>query len=146
MSIAILNNPLNKGQSTNGQFCRDVVAGLQSTPKTLSSKYFYAANGDKLFQALMNCEEYYPTKCELEIFTRQAAEICQAMIAEGDAFDLIELGAGDAMKSTFLLKYLLDQNIDFNYLPIDISDNVISYLNITLPGTLPGLKMTGLNG
>jgi L-histidine N-alpha-methyltransferase len=31
-------------------------------------------------------------------------------------------------------------------LPIDISDNVISYLNITLPVTLPGFQMTGLNG
>lgn len=146
MSIAFLNNPPNKNQSTGSQFYCDVVAGLQSTPKHLSSKYFYDANGDKLFQELMNCEEYYPTKCELEIFMRQAAEICQAMIADGDAFDLIELGAGNAMKSSYLLKYLLDHDIDFTYLPIDISDNVISYLNLTLPETLPGLKMTGLNG
>lgn len=146
MSIAILNKPINKSQGATGQFYRDIVAGLQSTPKHLSSKYFYDANGDKLFQELMNCDEYYPTKCELEIFTRQTAEICQAMIGEGDAFDLIELGAGDAMKSSHLLKYLLDAGIDFTYLPIDISDNVISYLNITLPGKLPGLKMKGLNG
>jgi len=145
MSIAILNKPL-KGRGTGGQFYQDVIEGLQSTPKHLSSKYFYDTNGDKLFQELMNCEEYYPTKCELEIFTHQTAEICQAMIADGDPFDLIELGAGDAMKSSYLLRYLLDQNIDFTYLPIDISDNVISYLNITLPVTLPGLKMTGLNG
>ncbi|MFI5159585.1 MAG: L-histidine N(alpha)-methyltransferase, partial [Sphingobacteriales bacterium] len=74
------------------------------------------------------------------------AEICQAMMGNGDAFDLIELGAGDAMKSTFLLKYLLEQKADFSYLTIDISDNVISYLNITLPVSLPGLKITGLNG
>jgi len=146
MSIAILSKPVNKSQCENGQFYADVVAGLKSTPKQLSSKYFYDANGDKLFQELMNCDEYYPTNCELEIFTRQTADICQAIIADGDAFDLIELGAGDAMKSTFLLKYLLEQQADFNYLPIDISDNVISYLNITLPLTLPGLKMTGLNG
>ena len=35
---------------------------------------------------------------------------------------------------------------DFAYLPIDISDNVISYLNATLPVTLPGIKISGLNG
>src|SRR6201996_6989496 len=138
---------MNAKQADNtGQFYKDVVAGLRSTPKQLSSKYFYDANGDKLFQELMGCAEYYPTNCELEIFTQQTSGICDAMIGEGDAFDLIELGAGDAMKSTYLLKYLLEQNIDFNYLPIDISDNVISYLNITLPVTLPGIKMTGLNG
>jgi dimethylhistidine N-methyltransferase len=56
------------------------------------------------------------------------------------------LGAGDAMKSTYLLRYLLDQKIDFTYLPIDISGNVISYLNNTLPLTLPRLNITGLNG
>lgn len=135
-----------KQADTTGQFYKDVIAGLKSTPKRLNSKYFYDANGDKLFQELMSCEEYYPTNCELEIFTRQTAGICDAMIGDGDAFDLIELGAGDAMKSTFLLKYLLAHKADFSYLPIDISANVISYLNVTLPVTLPGLKIAGLNG
>lgn len=129
-----------------GKFYYDVVCGLSSTPKFLSSMYFYDANGDKLFQELMNCEEYYPTNCELEIFSEKTAEICEAIIGDGDAFDLIELGAGDATKSTYLLKYLLDRGANFSYLPIDISSNVISYLNITLPVTLPGLKITGLNG
>ena len=108
--------------------------------------YFYDANGDKLFQDLMNCGEYYPTNCELEIFSEKTAEICNAIIGDGDAFDLIELGAGDATKSTYLLKYLLEQKANFSYLPIDISSNVISLLNITLPVTLPGLQMKGLNG
>ena len=133
-------------KSKNGQFYDDVIAGLNSTPKRLNSKYFYDANGDKLFQDLMNCEEYYPTNCELEIFSEKTADICKAIIGDGDAFDLIELGAGDATKSSYLLQYLLEQRADFTYLPIDISDNVISYLNITLPVTLPGLKITGLNG
>ena len=131
---------------TGQQFYKDVIKGLTSEPKHLDSKYFYDANGDKIFQELMGCEEYYPTNCEMEIFTSQTAEICKAIIAEGDAFDLIELGAGDATKSTHLLKYLIDNQTDFTYLPIDISDNVISYLNITLPVTLPGIKITGLNG
>nr|WP_294792456.1 L-histidine N(alpha)-methyltransferase [uncultured Mucilaginibacter sp.] len=128
------------------QFYTDVIKGLTTSPKRLSSKYFYDAKGDKIFQELMNCEEYYPTKCELEVFSEQTAELAQAIAGDGEPFDLIELGAGDAMKSTYLLRYLLDQKIDFTYLPIDISDNVISYLNNTLPLTLPGLNITGLNG
>ncbi|MGY4538621.1 L-histidine N-alpha-methyltransferase [Mucilaginibacter sp. UYNi724] len=131
---------------TDDQFYLDVVAGLTATPKHLASKYFYDAQGDKIFQELMACEEYYPTNCEMEIFTAQTAELCKAIIADGDAFDLIELGAGDATKSTQLLKYLIDNKADFTYLPIDISENVISYLNITLPVTLPGIKIEGLNG
>ncbi len=131
---------------TDEQFYKDVIAGLTATPKHLESKYFYDAHGDKIFQELMGCAEYYPTNCEMEIFTAQTAELCKALIADGDAFDLIELGAGDATKSTQLLKYLIDNKADFTYLPIDISENVISYLNITLPVTLPGIKIEGLNG
>lgn len=132
--------------SKTDQFYDDVVTGLSSIPKRLNSKYFYDANGDKLFQDLMNCPEYYPTNCELEIFSEKTAEIAKAMVANGDPFDLIELGAGDAMKSSYLLRYLMEQKADFTYMPIDISENVISYLNITLPVTLPGLKLNGLNG
>jgi L-histidine N-alpha-methyltransferase len=147
-NVDILPKAEMNGLSTcrTGKFYYDVICGLTASPKYLSSMYFYDANGDKLFQDLMNCEEYYPTKCETEIFSEKTAEICQAIIGDGDAFDLIELGAGDATKSTFLLQYLLDKGADFSYLPIDISSNVISYLNITLPVTLPGLQMNGLNG
>jgi len=133
-------------KSKTKQFYDDVIIGLRSAPKYLNSKYFYDANGDKLFQELMNCEEYYPTRCELEIFSEKTADICGTIIGEGDAFDLIELGAGDATKSTCLLQYLLGQQADFSYLPIDISENVIAYLNVTLPVTLPGVQITGLNG
>jgi L-histidine Nalpha-methyltransferase len=145
MDTTLTQAQLNKPSKTN-QFYDDVITGLSAAPKYLNSKYFYDANGDKLFQDLMNCEEYYPTKCELEIFAEKTADICKAIIGDGDEFDLIELGAGDATKSSFLLKYLLEQRADFTYLPIDISSNVISYLNITLPVTLPGLRITGLNG
>jgi dimethylhistidine N-methyltransferase len=127
-------------------FYKDVVSGLKSIPKRLSSKYFYDAKGDKIFQEIMNCPEYYPTRCEMEIFSKKTAELGKALIADGDAFDLIELGAGDATKSVHLLKYLVDKKADFTYLPIDISSNVIELLNDTLPGQLPGLKINGLNG
>ncbi|HVW13379.1 MAG TPA: L-histidine N(alpha)-methyltransferase [Mucilaginibacter sp.] len=127
-------------------FYKDVISGLKSIPKRLNSKYFYDAKGDRIFQEIMNCPEYYPTRCEMEIFSKKTAELADALVAGGDAFDLIELGAGDATKSYHLLKYLLEQKADFNYLPIDISENVISYLKDTLPVKLPGLRVNGLNG
>ena len=142
--------PLNELQPQNtskiNQFLDDVLLGLQSNPKQLYSKYFYDAIGDRLFQDLMNCKEYYPTNCELEIFSQKTAEICKVIIADGSPFDLLELGAGDATKSTYLLQYLLDNGANFTYMPIDISENVISYLQLTLPTLLPGLKIDGLNG
>ena len=108
MAIYMLQSLQNTSVSAStNQFFDDVINGLRSNPKHLSSKYFYDANGDRLFQDLMNCEEYYPTKCELEIFSTKTAEICKAIMADGSPFDLIELGAGDALKSSYLLKYLL---------------------------------------
>lgn len=134
------------GQDFDHQFCEDVLTGLKATPKYLQAKYFYDATGDELFQQIMNCPEYYPTDCELEIFTQQTKALAKALIADGSAFDLIELGAGDAMKSTYLLRELINQKADFTYLPIDISGHVINFLEETLPVTLPGIKLKGLTG
>ena len=133
-------------KNESDQFYTDVITGLNSSPKFLNSKYFYDATGDKLFQDLMNCEEYYPTNSESEIFSEKTAELCKAITGNGDTFDLIELGAGDATKSAYLLKYLIEEKADFTYFPIDISGNVISYLNMALPVTMPGLQITGLQG
>jgi L-histidine N-alpha-methyltransferase len=133
-------------KSNSNTFFNDVIKGLSATPKRLNSMYFYDAAGDKIFQELMDCPEYYPTNCELEIFQTKTAELALALMGKGDAFDLIELGAGDATKSSHLLKHLQDKQVDFTYLPIDISSNVINYLTVTLPVTIPGLNITGLNG
>lgn len=128
------------------QFKADVIRGLTSTPKYLSSKYFYNAEGDKIFQEIMNCPEYYLTNCELDIFSNQTAVLAAACTAAMKDFDIVELGPGDALKSSWLLKYLNKQHVDFTYYPIDISENVITTLTNELPVAIPGLKVHGLNG
>ncbi|MGQ7856103.1 L-histidine N(alpha)-methyltransferase [Pedobacter sp. WC2501] len=128
------------------QFLQETLAGLQSEPKFMLSKYFYDATGDRIFQQIMEMEEYYLTKAEMEILQYQADQISQAISADGSAFDLIELGAGDATKSIHLLKSLLNNQAEFSYFPIDISEHVISDLEESLPQKLPGLNMKGLNG
>src|SRR5476651_1909304 len=95
----------------------------------------------------MNCPEYYLTNCELEIFSEQTVDLANFIVADNDEpFDLIELGAGDAMKSSYLLKYLVNKGVDFTYLPIDISSHVIELLDDELSKNIPGLKFEGLNG
>jgi dimethylhistidine N-methyltransferase len=145
--INISLKSLNHNHTGINPFYEDVLKGLTANPKRLDSKYFYDAIGDQLFQDLMNCEEYYPTNCELDIFANQTSELAKAIMGDDkEAFDLIELGAGDAMKSSYLLKYLLDAGVDFTYLPIDISAHVIEELDANLSAKLPGLKFEGLNG
>jgi len=128
------------------QFLEDVLRGLSSGEKYLESKYFYNAKGDALFQKIMGSPEYYPTPCEMEIFTQKTGELVSVLTAQNVAFDIVELGAGDATKSIHLLKGLLDMKVDFTYFPVDISNNVINLLGRQLPERLPQLQMHGLNG
>lgn len=130
----------------NFQFREDVIIGLNYNPKSLPSKYFYDSKGDELFQQIMAMPEYYLTKCELDVFKNKTSEIADVMISVGDSFDLIELGAGDAMKSTYLLQYLADSKADFTYMPIDISGNILSVLQEQLNIKLPSLEITALEG
>src|ERR1051326_4111370 len=108
------------------QFLQDVLKGLTAKEKHLDSKYFYDAAGDELFRQIMACPEYYPTKCEMEIFTGQTNELAACFTQIADEFDIVELGPGDASKSIHLLQALFNQHIKFTYFPVDISQNVIN--------------------
>lgn len=130
----------------SGTFYTDVLNGLRAEHKYLSSKYFYDEHGDKLFQQIMACPEYYPTRCELEIMQHQSGEMARQFMEESADFDLVELGPGDATKSWFLLRELLKDQAHFTYFPIDISSQVIGWLEDKLPVTLPGIRLQGLNG
>ena len=121
-------------------FEEDTYAGLTSHPKYLLSKYIYDKQGDKLFQDIMNLPEYYLTGCELDILQTHTEEISRAFAGKND-FDLIELGAGDGKKTKVLLRHLLEKNVDFTYQPIDISENVLKELELSLKQELPDLKV-----
>ncbi|HEV9037529.1 MAG TPA: L-histidine N(alpha)-methyltransferase [Puia sp.] len=130
----------------SANFFKDVTDGLRAEHKYLPSKYFYDEAGDKLFQQIMACPEYYPTRCELDILQHQSAKMAHFFLDETPSFDLVELGPGDASKSWFLLRELQKEHADFTYYPIDISSNVIGWLEDRLPVTLQGLRIQGLNG
>ena len=130
----------------SANFSKDVLDGLRAEHKHLPSKYFYDEAGDKLFQQIMACPEYYPTRCEMEIMQHQSAKMAKLFTGYSPSFDLIELGPGDASKSWFLLRELQKEHASFTYYPIDISSQVIGWLEDKLPVTLPGLRLQGLNG
>jgi dimethylhistidine N-methyltransferase len=133
-------------KTENKDFYFDVIRGLTQAPKRLSSKYFYDKKGDSLFEAIMMSPDYYLTRCEMEIFTRQTQEIVAGLLTQNVDFELIELGPGNCAKSIHLLRALIAANESFNYVPIDISENVISELQSFLPAAVPGLRFNGLVG
>jgi L-histidine Nalpha-methyltransferase len=128
------------------QFLKDVLKGLQASPKYLNSKYFYDKKGDELFQKIMASDEYYLTNSEMDIFLRQSKEIADSILLEEDTLDVIEFGPGDAVKSMHLVKELLKRKAIAVYFPIDISENIIGLLNQKLSKQLPDLKVHGLHG
>jgi L-histidine Nalpha-methyltransferase len=128
------------------EFLDDTWRGLNAAPKYLLSKYFYDEAGDAIFREIMDCPEYYPARCELEILSGQTVAIVNSITGNLRDFDVVELGAGDGTKSVFLLDELLKRKLDFTYYPIDISRGVIRHLTETLPPHHAGLKLQGLNG
>ena len=128
-------------------FKKEVQQGLDSTPKTLPSKYFYDEKGDALFVKIMNSPEYYLTRCEFDIFKNKTQELINSFDIEKDSyFELIELGAGDGLKTKELLKVLVNEKYNFDYLPIDISSNALSLLKEDLKTEIPDLSIKTQQG
>jgi L-histidine N-alpha-methyltransferase len=116
--------------------------GLRKPFKTLSSMYFYDDEGSRLFQEIMALPEYYPTRTEFGLLMEHAAAICDALRpATGEPFYLLELGAGDGLKTKILLRHLLNIGARFTYVPIDISTAALDGLSATLQAELPGLEV-----
>lgn len=96
-------------------FARDLVAGLSTRPRSISPKYFYDAEGSRLFERICELPEYYPTRTELGILERSVGEM--AGLA-GSGAEIVEFGAGSLRKVRLLLAAF---DAPARYLPIDIS-------------------------
>lgn len=119
------------------QFLADVDSGLSLSPKRLQSKYFYDDRGSELFREIMELDEYYLTRAEMEILQNRSAEIIKT-IGESK-LNVIELGAGDGSKTLHLLTELLNQRVDTTFIPIDISDEAMQCLLSNIKKELPQL-------
>lgn len=130
----------------SSDFEQEVYQGLTDFPKHLSSKYFYDARGDKLFQDIMKLPEYYLTNSELEILQDHKEAITRHFSKGEESFNLIELGAGDGTKTRILLEYLEQSKTDFQYVPIDISASVLDELTGSLKSQFPGISVKPVQG
>lgn len=98
----------------------ELLAGLMKQQKTISPKFFYDETGSKLFDAICELPEYYPTKTELGIMKTNIEEIASLV---GPRASLIEYGSGSSLKTRVLLKNLQDLAV---YVPVDISHEHLS--------------------
>lgn len=122
-------------------FAIDVEKGLSANPKYLTSKYFYDEKGDRLFQKIMELDEYYLTDSELEILKNHCEHYRVFFQNAESHFSLVELGAGDGFKTKVLLQHFSENQTNFSYFPIDISNNVLEILQTQINKEIPELKV-----
>ncbi len=123
------------------KFEEDIINGLNASPKYLPSKYFYDEEGDRLFREIMNLDEYYPTDAEFDVLKNHSNDISMYFSKDNVAFNLVELGAGDGLKTKLLIEKLLGNKVKFTYNPVDISKNILNILEKDIKNEYPGIKM-----
>jgi hypothetical protein len=119
--VALARVPRLSPQETadDPEFAADAVAGLKATPKRIAAKYFYDAEGSRLFEDITELPEYYPTRCEMQILRDHGQEIGK-LIPEGAA--LVEFGSGSTKKVRILLKNAPKLAA---YVPVDICEEMV---------------------
>ena len=92
----------------------ELSRGLLAPAAAVAPKFLYDALGSRLFDAITELREYYPTRTEAAIFRRHAAEIAAAC---GAGRPLVDLGAGSGAKAARLFPLLRPSQ----YVAVDIS-------------------------
>lgn len=131
---------MQKAIALNTQI-REVIEGLNSSPKQISSKFFYDGEGSRIFQDIMAMPEYYLTNCETEIFETCKRDIATLFCNDCCGIDLVELGAGDGSKTRILIEDLLSQEKNFRYIPVDISEDAVVQLAGAMKQEFPYLNL-----
>jgi L-histidine N-alpha-methyltransferase len=119
----------------------EAAAGLLANPAQLSPKFFYDALGSRLFDAITELDEYYPTRTEAAIFATQGDKIAAAALAAtGTAPVLVDLGAGNCAKAARLFPLLQPRR----YVAVDISVEFLRAALAQLQREHPALDLAGV--
>lgn len=139
-------SPINASQPTplGSEFFQAVFDGLSGTPKTLSPKYFYDAQGAHFFDQLCDLEEYYPYRTELRLLPRVAQELAKIFRAQApEGVNVVEFGAGSLHKIKPLLRSM---NMIQRFTAIDICGDHLQGACRTLAREFPTLAIENIEG
>src|SRR5436305_1838894 len=126
-----LNQAIDQSPSRDA-FLQDVWNGLAcSQQKTLPCKWLYDALGSRLFDAITELDEYYPTRTETTLLAEIAPQV--AKIA-GVHARIVELGSGAGVKVRTLLDALERPSA---YVAVDISESALRVATRSLASERP---------
>jgi L-histidine N-alpha-methyltransferase len=120
----------------------DVRESLLELPRTLSPKYFYDDHGSRLFDAICDTREYYPTRTEDALLAVHAAGI----IATHRPEHVVELGSGAARKTRHIFDACETESCKAQYWPFDVCRGMIMDSAQQLAGEYDWLTINGLVG
>ena len=115
----------------------ELIAGLRAPAAHISPKYLYDPLGSRLFEAITELPEYYPTRTEAAIYLRHSAGIAAAA---GRGVTLVDLGAGNCAKAARLFGTLQPAQ----YVAVDISVEFLRDALGVLQLRHPSIDMVGL--
>ncbi|HEX8404447.1 MAG TPA: L-histidine N(alpha)-methyltransferase [Duganella sp.] len=115
----------------------EIGAGLLAPAAFTSPKYLYDGLGSKLFEAICELPEYYPTRTEAGIFAAHGEDMARDI---GTGTSLIDLGAGNCAKAAGLFPLLQPAQ----YVPVDISRDFLIDSVTRLRQRFPNIDMTPL--
>ena len=128
-------------QADADELAAEARAGLSARPAVASPKFFYDALGSRLFDAITETDEYYPTRTEAAILAQHGqAIVTAARAACGAACTLIDLGAGNCVKAA----RLFDALAPGRYVAVDISVDFLRDALRHLQREFPAVDMVGV--
>ncbi|WP_428425573.1 L-histidine N(alpha)-methyltransferase [Methylibium sp.] len=119
----------------DGDFARELLAGLARRPRSIAPKFFYDRAGSALFDRICELPEYYPTRTELALMRERAGEMAECI---GPDAEIVEFGAGSSRKIRVLLDALQRPR---RFVPIDISAEHLHAAADALRADHPGLDV-----
>ncbi len=118
-----------------GEFAEAVLDGLSRDAKSIPCRFLYDARGSELFEQITRLPEYYPTRTEIGLLQRCAADIARL---SGPGCALVEFGSGSSRKTGTLIDRLEQLAA---YVPIDISHDALHEAADRLAADHPGLTI-----
>ena len=118
----------------------ELLRGLTAPVAFASPKFLYDALGSRLFEAITELPEYYPTRTEAAIFKAHGAAMAEAACADGPIGSFIDLGAGNCSKALSLFPVLAPQR----YVAVDISVDFLREALAQVQRQHPRLDVSGI--
>jgi len=125
-------------------FAEDIRKGLTAEHKYIPDRQYYDDRGSVYFQELMATPDYYVTSSELEIFKTYKSELCRYFSDQTQAVNIIEFGAGDALKTKILLSEC-HRHITTRYFAIDFSKKYLSDMEVDFAKHMPQIDLHTIN-